>query len=131
MDCLFCKISQKQIPSFSYYEDDYTFSFLDIRPAKPGHTLIIPKKHSSYIFDMDHDDYLHLLEAVKKVAEKLKKSMRPKSGKIGIIVYGLDVDHVHIHLIPIDQPGDLSLGKAQSVESEQLKLILEKIKEVD
>lgn len=129
MECIFCKIAQNQIPSSSFFEDDHVLAFLDIRPVKSGHTLVIPKKHFSYLFEMDDDDYLHLMESVKKVAEKLKAAMKPKSGKVGVIVYGLDVDHVHIHLIPIDQAGDLSLGKAHPVSQEELQLTLEKIKE--
>ena len=129
MDCIFCKIANSQIPSNSFYEDDNTFAFLDIRPVKPGHTLVIPKKHYSYLFEMEDDEYLHLMESVRKVAEKLKTAMQPKSGKVGVIVYGLDIDHVHIHLIPIDQSGDLSLGKAHPVSDQELKLTLEKIKE--
>jgi histidine triad (HIT) family protein len=131
MDCVFCKIAKKEIPSSSYYEDENVFSFLDIRPVKSGHTLVIPKKHYSYLFEMDDEEYAKLMESAKKVAEKLKKAMKPKSGKVGVIVYGLDVDHVHIHLIPIDQGGDLSLGKARPASNEELKLTLEKIQEVE
>lgn len=129
MDCLFCKIAQKQIPSNFFYEDDHVLAFLDIHPVKPGHTLVIPKKHYSYLFEMEDDDYLHLMESTKKVAAILKKAFQPKSGKIGVIVYGMDMDHAHIHLIPIDQSGDLSLGKAHSVSEQELQLTLEKIKE--
>ncbi len=128
--CIFCKIARGEIPSFKVWEDDTNLAFLDIRPVKPGHTLVIPKKHFPYLFEMDEDGYRKLTLAAKKVAEVLKKAFSPKLGKVGEIVYGIDVLHVHIHLIPIDQPGDLSLGKARAASNEELSLVLEKIKEV-
>lgn len=131
MDCVFCKIASADIPSYKFYEDDESVAFLDIRPVKPGHTLVVPRKHSPYLFEMDNEGYLRLVKTVKYVAEILKKTFRPKSGKVGEIVYGLDVEHTHIHLIPIDQTGDLSLSKARPASNQELALVLEKIKEVE
>lgn len=91
--------------------------------------MVIPKKHYPYLFEMEGQAYLNLLSAAKKVAEILKKSFNPKSGKIGEIVYGLDVDHVHIHLVPIDRAGDLSFANAKPASKEELENTLSKIKE--
>lgn len=129
MDCVFCRIASGQIPSNKFYEDENSIAFLDIRPVKPGHTLVIPKKHSPYLFEAEDAEYAKLMLAVKKVAEVLKKAFLPKSGKVGSIIYGLDVDHAHIHLIPIDQAGDLSLAKARPASDQELALTLEKIKD--
>ena len=89
--------------------------------------MVIPKKHYPYLFDTNNQEYLELWQAAKKVAEPLKQTFKPKSGKIGTIVYGLDVDHTHIHLVPIDKTGDLSFSNAKPASSEELKKTLAKI----
>lgn len=119
--CIFCKIAKGEIQSYKVWEDESHLAFLDIHPIKEGHTMVIPKKHYPYLFEMEGQAYLNLLSAAKKVAEILKKSFNPKSGKIGEIVYGLDVDHVHIHLVPIDRAGDLSFANAKPASKEELE----------
>jgi histidine triad (HIT) family protein len=128
MDCIFCKIIMGQIPSFKVWEDDNFLAFLTIEPIKPGHTLVIPKKHENYLFDLDDETLKEFILASKKVATKLKEVFKPKSGKVGVIVYGFDAPHAHIHLVPMDQPGDLSFSKQHKASNQELELILEKIK---
>lgn len=126
-NCLFCKIVSGTIPCYTVWEDDQFLAFLDIHPIKEGHTLVIPKTHSPYLFEMTDDEYTALWNAAKQVAAMLKTTFQPKSGKVGSIVYGLDVDHTHIHLVPIDQSGDLSFKNAKPASKEELETTITKL----
>jgi histidine triad (HIT) family protein len=128
MDCVFCKIVSGELPSYKFWEDQDHIAFLDINPIREGHTLVIPKKHFVYLFDMEDEIVSGLIKSSKKVAEVLKASFQPKTQKIGIIVYGLDVDHTHIHMVPIDQPGDLTLANRKPASPEELQATINKIK---
>lgn len=99
-DCVFCKIVAGEIPSHIYWQNDNAIAFLDIRPKVPGHSLVVPKSHSSYLFDMGSEDYGNLLSAAKYVARGLKDFTG--KNRICVIVEGFAVDHAHIHLIPSD-----------------------------
>ncbi len=125
-ECLFCKIIRGDIPSFKVYEDDKTLAFLTINPRREGHTLIIPKNHVDYIFDSNDQELSDLVIASKKVAEKLKTTFNPESGKIGVVVAGLEVPHAHIHLIPLDSEKDLE-ATPSSPTMEELTVVSEKI----
>lgn len=126
-DCIFCKIVEGQIPSNKVWEDGKHLAFLDIHPIKEGHTMVIPKKHYPYLFDLTDTQLAELWLAAKQVSKLLKQVFNPKSGKIGVLVYGLDVDHTHIHLVPIDKSGDLSFANAKPATEEQLKKTQKKI----
>jgi histidine triad (HIT) family protein len=128
-NCIFCKIINGNIPSYKVWEDENCLAFLTIQPIKKGHTLVIPKKHLPYIFEMEDADLSNLILVSKKVSKILKKAMQPKSGKIGVMVYGIDVPHTHVHLVPIDKPGDLSFKNQKNASSEELQKTLEVIKE--
>lgn len=124
MDCIFCKIVAGEIASFRVWEDENYLAFLDIFPIKTGHTMVIPKKHHPYIFEIPDDELEGLSLASKKVAEKLKKAFNPKTGKVGVVVYGLDVDHTHIHLVPLDKSGDLNMSNKTKATTEELESTL-------
>lgn len=130
MDCVFCKIVNGDIPSFKVWEDKDHLAFLSIAPIIPGHTLVVPKKHSEYIFDIEDEDLGNFIKTCKPVAQILKDKIHPKTGKIGIMVAGLEVSHTHIHLVPMDSEGDLTFANAKQADSEDLKIILEKIQSV-
>ncbi len=130
MECIFCKIVKGEIPSFKVWENNEHLAFLSIAPIMPGHTLVIPKKHSDYIFDMDDADISALMVASKPVANRLKKTLNPITGKIGVMVAGLEVPHTHIHLIPMDSEGDLTFSKAKNASPDELKKVLERINSV-
>ncbi len=98
MDCIFCRIANKQLPSYTVYEDDTTLAFLDIFPFVKGHTLVIPKKHFRWVWDMQSEDYHHLMVSVKKVAGLLKKSFQ--TDYVQILVMGQQISHAHVHLLP-------------------------------
>ncbi len=105
MASIFSKIIAGQIPCHKIAEDDRYFSFLDIRPLKRGHTLVIPKQEVDYLFDLDDDTYTGLHLFAKKVAVGLEKAI--PCTRIATAVLGLEVPHAHIHLIPIDTEADL------------------------
>lgn len=125
-NCIFCKIVKGEIPSYKVYEDDNYLAFLDIRPIKEGHTLIVPKFHVENIFEMEDGDYQEMMMVTKRIAQNLEV-LKPKSGKIGMIIYGLDIPHAHIHLVPIDEPDDLNFAKAVPASPDFLKSTLEKL----
>ena len=111
MSTLFSKIVKGEIPSYKVAENDDFFAFLDINPLAKGHTLVIPKNEIDYIFDMDDDLYTELFLYAKKIAKAIKKTYPCK--KIGMAVIGLDVNHVHIHLVPLNNSGDLDFSRAK------------------
>ena len=98
MDCVFCKIANKEIPSYKIYEDEKVLAFLDINPFTQGHTLLIPKKHSKWIWDLSEEDYLYLMKKVKVIAKALEKTFNTEWIVEGVA--GIDVPHSHIHIIP-------------------------------
>jgi len=97
-NCIFCKIVNKEIPASIIYEDDNTLTFLDTNPASKGQTLVIPKKHDNYIFDISDQNYTNLFLASKKIAKAIDKSLN--TIRTCIVVEGFLVDHIHIRLHP-------------------------------
>lgn len=97
-DCIFCKIVKGEIPSYKIYEDNEFLAFLDINPYAIGHTLIIPKRHSRWIWDIDSGEYSKLLLKAKDIATALKKAF--KTEWIEMVVAGVGIPHTHIHLLP-------------------------------
>jgi len=95
-DCIFCKIVTGKIPSFKIWEDKDYLAFLNIKPDSEGHTLVIPKKHYRWVWDIE--DFGGYLEKVKEVKKILDKKYHPKF--VEVKIYGVDVPHAHVHLIP-------------------------------
>lgn len=127
MASLFTKIVLGDIPCHKICEDKDYLAFLDLRPIHEGHTLVIPKKEIDYIFDMEDPLLSGLILFAKKVSQAIKKAVPCK--RIGVLVYGLEVPHAHIHLVPIaGVAGELNFAKAQSVPEETLAATAEKIK---
>ena len=123
-DCIFCKIAREEIPALKIWEDKKYLAFLDMNPINPGHALLIPKKHDDYIFDLNNEEYSELMLKAKEVAKLLKEKLNPK--RIGIIVEGFGVSHVHIHLVPINFPDEIC-NKRKPIDSEELNKIAERI----
>ena len=109
MSSIFTKIIQGEIPCYKLAEDENFLAFLDVRPLSKGHTLVIPKTEVDYIFDIDSQLYKELFIFAKTVAQALKKAIPCK--RIGIAVIGLEVPHAHIHLVPMNEIGDLNFEK--------------------
>ncbi|MEX2006694.1 MAG: HIT family protein [Candidatus Saccharimonadales bacterium] len=97
-DSLFTRIIRGEISCYKIYEDELTFAFLDINPKTPGHTLIVSKKQVDEFQDLPHEDYIALMQAVKKIALRQKEVLGAK--RIGLQVIGVDVPHAHVHVFP-------------------------------
>lgn len=105
---IFSKIIAGDIPCYKIAEDDNFFAFLDINPVNWGHTLVVPKRETDYIFDIDDNELAAMVLFAKKVAIALKKAIPCR--KIGVSVLGLEVPHAHIHLVPMQKEGDMDFG---------------------
>ena len=125
--CVFCKIVKGELPSYKINETKLFFTFLSIKPIKRGHLLIIPKVHVDDFFDMDKVLLQQILIYAEKVSSALKKAFKPKSGKVGLIVAGLEIPHAHLHLVPMNSLEDLNFSNAQKASPEQLKETQQKI----
>lgn len=127
MPTLFTKIVRGEIPCHKILEDEKHFSFLEIRPLKPGHTLVIPKKETDYFFDLSDAEMAGLMSFSKKVASAVKKASSCE--KVATVVYGLAVRHAHIHLIPVDgTPGELDFRNQRDAAPADLAAMAEKIR---
>lgn len=102
---IFSKIIAGEIPSYKVAENDRFYAFLDINPVNWGHTLVVPKRETDYIFDIPDAELGEMMVFAKKVARALKSVMPCR--KIGVAVLGLEVPHAHIHLVPLQQEGDM------------------------
>jgi histidine triad (HIT) family protein len=105
MASIFTRIINGEIPCYRVAEDDRFIAFLDVRPLKPGHTLVVPKKEVDYIFDLDEKTLADMMLFAQKVARAMKEVIECK--RIGMAVIGLEVPHAHIHLVPITRESDL------------------------
>ena len=124
-NCIFCKIVKGKIPAVKIWEDKKHFSFLDMNPINAGHTLLIPKKHTDYLFDLNDKEYSQLMLKAKFLAKLLKNKL--KSKRIGLIVEGFLIPHAHIHLVPLNKGGELSFEKAKPMGKEELEKIKKEI----
>lgn len=109
MATLFSKIIAGEIPCHKIEENEKFLAFLDISPLVKGHTLVVPKTETDYIFDLSNEDLSEILVFSKKVAAKLKRSIDCK--RIGVAVIGLEVPHAHVHLVPINNADDLNFTR--------------------
>lgn len=109
MSSIFSKIIKGEIPSYKIDEDNQFYAFLDINPIAKGHTLVIPKKETDYIFDIVDEEYKSYWIFAKKVARKIEKIIPCE--RVGIAVVGLEVPHAHIHLIPINKVSDIDFSR--------------------
>jgi len=106
---LFSKIIAREIPSYKCAEDDRFYAFLDINPVAKGHTLVVPKQETDYLFDLDDDALAAMTVFAKRVAKAIRTAFPCR--KVGMAVLGLEVPHAHIHLIPLQSEGDMDFRK--------------------
>ena len=126
MATIFTRIIQGEIPSYKCAEDENFYAFLDINPIKKGHTLVVPKKEVDYLFDLP-DDLLGKMQIfAKKVALAIQKAFPCR--KVGQAVLGLEVNHAHIHLIPLEKEGDMIFSNPKlKLTEEEFREIAQKI----
>lgn len=126
MATIFTRIIQGEIPSYKIAEDKDYCAFLDINPLAPGHVLVVPKKETDYIFDLEDELLAGMIVFSKKIAKAIGKAVPCK--KVGIAVLGLEVPHAHIHLIPINDLGDINFGKPKlKFTEEEFKAVAKRI----
>jgi histidine triad (HIT) family protein len=126
MSSIFAKIITGEIPSYKVAETDQFLAFLDINPNAEGHTLCIPKEESNKLFELDSSTYAGLMEFSRKVAIALEKTVPCK--RIGMAVVGLEVPHVHVHLIPLNTMKDMDFGNKLSFPQERMQKLADQIK---
>ena len=125
MASIFSKIVQGKIPSYKIAEDKNYYAFLDINPNSRGHTLVIPRKEVNKLFDLDKETYTGLMDFSYRVAKALEKTVPCE--RIGMSVIGLEVPHVHVHLIPINFMDDMRFTKKEQLTQEQFISLAESI----
>jgi histidine triad (HIT) family protein len=128
MATIFTKIILGEIPCYKIAENENCFAFLDINPLRAGHTLVVPKKETDYIFDMDDDELSAIILFSKKIAAAVKSAF--PCNRVGIAVLGLEVPHAHIHLVPMDTMEDINFRNPKlKFSPEEFKEIAAKIKQ--
>lgn len=126
MATIFSRIINGEITCYKIAENDKFFAFLDINPVQKGHALVVPKKEVDYIFDIDDNDIQEMMLFAKQVAVKIKEAI--PCTKVGVAVIGLEVPHAHIHLVPMQNEGDLDFKRPKlQLEKEEFEEIQKKI----
>jgi histidine triad (HIT) family protein len=127
MASIFTKIINREIPGHIVAEDDNYIAFLDIQPLVKGHVLVVPKQEVDYIFDLEDEVLAGLHVFAKKVAKAIDKSI--KCTRVGVAVIGLEVPHVHVHLVPLRTMDDINFTRPKlKVDEQEMKEIAEKIR---
>lgn len=127
MSTIFTKIINGETPSYKVAETEEFLAFLDINPNAEGHTLCIPKKEINKIFDLPRDTYAGLMEFSRKVAIAIEKSVDCK--RVGMAVIGLEVPHVHVHLVPLKDMSDMNFSNKLNIPKDKLQEMASRIQD--
>ena len=125
MSSIFTKIINGEIPCYKIAENADFFAFLDVNPNAEGHTLVVPKKEVNKLFDLDGETYNGLMAFSRKVALAIEKTIPCK--RVGMTIIGLEVPHVHVHLIPLNSMNDINFQHKVSLTKEEFEAIADKI----
>lgn len=126
METIFTKIIKGEIPCYKVAENDQFFAFLDVSPLAKGHTLVVPKIQNDYIFDLEDATLSDMIVFAKKIAKAIETTI--PCLRIGVAVIGLEVPHTHIHLVPLNQIGDLDFKKERvHLSKEEMSTIASQI----
>lgn len=126
MASIFTKIISGEIPSYKIAEDDDNFAFLDINPNSKGHTLCVPKKEVDKIMDLDEESFMKLMAFSRKVGLAIEKAVPCK--RVGMSVIGLEVPHVHVHLIPLQSMANATFQHKEELKKEEFEAVAEAIR---
>ncbi len=127
MSSVFTRIINGELPCHKVAEDEKYFAFMEIKPLAPGHVLVIPKAEIDYIFDLDDKTLSGLMSFCKKISKGIKKAVSCE--KVALLVYGLEVRHAHVHLVPVQGiPGELNLSNAKKSTDAELSFVANKIR---
>ena len=127
MGTLFTKLIQGDLPCHQVAQDAKHFAFMEISPLKKGHVLAIPKAEVDYLFDLKDGELSDLMIFAKKVAVAIKKAVPCE--KVAVLVYGLEVRHAHLHLVPVTgEPGELNFANKKRADDSELSVTAEKIR---
>lgn len=123
---IFSKIIAGEIPSYKCAENEHFYAFLDINPLAQGHTLVVPKHEVNYIFDLSDQELADMVVFAKKVALAIQRAFPCR--KVGMAVLGLEVNHAHIHLVPLQSEGDMDFRKEKlQLSAETMQQTADKI----
>ncbi|WP_111706350.1 HIT family protein [Lutibacter citreus] len=127
MSSIFTKIINGEIPSYKVAENENFYAFLDINPNAKGHTLVVPKKEVNKLFDLEESLYNELMSFSRQIGLAIEKCI--PCNRVGMAVIGLEVPHVHVHLIPLKKMEDIQFKKKEKLEPEEFEAIAKKIAE--
>lgn len=127
MASIFTRIVQGEIPCHKLAENDQFLAFLDVRPIRAGHALVIPKEEVDYLFDLDDERLGGIMQFAKPVAKAIEKVVPCK--RIGVVVIGLEVPHAHVHLVPIQQISDINFSLAKPAAPDEQETLAASIRE--
>ena len=125
MASIFTKIINGEIPCYKIAENEDFFAFLDINPNAKGHTLVVPKKEVDKIFDLDPETYAGLMDYSRKMALAIEQAI--PCLRVGMAVIGLEVPHVHVHLIPLNSMADMSFKQKVAMKKEEFEIVAQQI----
>ena len=127
MATLFTRIIEGEIPSYKVAEDSEFYAFLDINPVQPGHTLVVPRREVDYLFDLGADELGRMMAFAQGVAKQIQSVTHRR--KVAVLVLGLEVNHAHIHLVPINTEGDIDLKYKLQLPAEEMEQIAASLRE--
>lgn len=125
-NCPFCKIVAGKLSAFKVWEDKHFLAFLDHKPIMPGHTLLIPKEHYPYLFDLPEKRYGEMMSRVGRLSTPIRSAMSAK--RIGVMVEGFGVDHCHVHLVPINGSNELTRKGVTGVTDDEFASVAKKLR---
>jgi histidine triad (HIT) family protein len=123
--CVFCEIVNNRIPSYKVYEDDRILAFLDHKPVRPGHVLIIPKIHIDHMIDLEKDLFLHIVEVAHRIGRNIQEKLNPL--RVGFVVAGFGVPHAHYHVIPMFSEHDITSERYALLNNGEIVFSIEAI----